>query len=175
MFDNEDSIFGDDEGLFSDSDSVFGNERRDSSNPAIPLEADTRMHSPPAQVQNKGPDKTMMQRSPVALVAVFDEDSQPLVARTVMKEGKPVQLEEYRRPTPDEYNAIMFGGKIVRGGVVAQNVPTGTNTRAAMQKTPLGEIKEPWSKKKKALVFGVVGLSALGAGYGIYRWRKGKR
>lgn len=171
MFSDDDGAFADDDdGVFMDTETVFGDDVPvDSSNPAVTREAEAQRRSPPVQMQNKGSNKAML-KQPVALVAVFDENSQPLVARTVMKEGRPVQLEEYRRPTPDEYNSIMFGGKIVRGGVVGENVPTTTHQSANMQKTPLGG----WSKKKKVLVYTLVTVGALGAGYGVYRWRKGR-
>lgn len=177
MFDNNNNVFGDDEGVFSDTDSVFGDEVLDSSNPAIPPEADKRIHSQAVSMSNARPDNSMLQQKtggPVSLVAVYDESGQPMVARTVMENGRPVQLEEFRRPTPDEYNAIMFGGKIVQGGVVGEQVPTTTNLQNNLQKTPLGEFKPPWSTKKKVVVWSLVGLGALGAGYGIYRWRKAK-
>jgi len=170
MFNDSDSIFGEGDGVFEDEDSIFGDEKLDQTNPAVTLEDDMQQHSPPANVENRGKSTATMSRQPVALVAVYDENSQPLVARTVMKEGRPMRLEEYRRPTPDEYNAIMFGGKIVRGGVVGEEVSASTNERAALQKAPLGE----WSMKKKVAVWALVGIGALGAGWGIYRWRKGK-
>ena len=148
-----------------DDDGAFGDDDVETANPAISREEDMRTHSPPASVGGT------VERQPVALVAVYSNDGQPLVARTVMENGKPRQLEQFRRPTPDEYNAIMFGAKIVRGGVVAADVSTAQHTAAQMQRTPLGA----WSAQKKLAVFGLGALAVGATTYGIYRWRKGKR
>lgn len=167
MFDNNDGAWaGDDDNGFDEEH--FGSDTR---NPAVTREQDARTHSPPAKTVPAPQPKTTALAERTALVAVYDKNSQPLVARTVMRNGKPFQLEEFRRPTPDEYNALMFNGRIVRGGVVAENVPTSTNEEAAVSRAPLGA----WSPVKKVVVIGGVGLALVGAGYGIYRWRKGRR
>jgi hypothetical protein len=150
----------DDDGAFDDTEAVFG--EAEPVNAPAPQQ-DTRMQAPPAQTQNAP-------RQKAALVASFGQDGQPMVARHVMKDGRPMQLEPFRRPTPDEYNAIMFGGKLVRGGVVAEDVPTGTNLDAQMQRAPLGE-----SAPKKKWLMGLGGVVLVGGlGYGIYRWRKNR-
>jgi hypothetical protein len=169
MFNNSDegawSAQDDTESIFDDEESIFGDEGPvDTRNQLVPQRVDDMIHSTPSRSQGSNVQK-------VALVAVFDKDGQPLVARTVMKNGKPEQLEPYRRPTADEYNAIMFGGKIVRGGVVAENVPTGTNVKDQLQRTPLGAAE---SKTKKVLKWGLVGGALAGAGYAVYRWRQNK-
>jgi hypothetical protein len=157
----------DDEGVFRDNDSIFGDaEDANSANPLLSTEEDAEMHSPPG---GPGAQRGPLHR-PVALVAVFDDNGEPLVAKTVMENGKPKQLEEYRRPTPDEYNALMWDAKIVRGGVVGTNVPTTTNLQPNMQKTPLGMVPtngvKPW---KKWALLGGVGIAAIGGGYFIYK------
>ena len=166
MFDEGEGAWAsdeDEEGIFDDEESVFGDEGKvDTSNRALPEVADKAMHSPPAVV--KTPPKT----EKAALVAIYDKQGQPKVAKTVMREGKPKQLEPFRQPTPDEYNSLMFNGKIVRGGVVAQEVPISTNETAALEKTPLGG----WSGKKKALVFGGAGIAVAGAAYWYFKIRK---
>lgn len=164
MFDEEDWN-NEDDGVFNDPEASFGQE---SSAVTISREDDAKMHSPPANTKALVKQQP---RQPVALVAAFGPDGQPKVARTVMQDGKPVHLEEFRRPTPDEYNAIMFGGKIVRGGVAAENVPTSANLQASMQRTPLGEMS---TQKKVLLGLGAVAVLG-GVGYGVYRWKFAKK
>ena len=150
------------DGAWDNDESIFDDHEEDTSNPGISAEEDRLEHSPPVHAGNV----------PVALVAVFDEYGAPKVARTVMENGKPKQLEDFRQPTADEYNSVMFNAKIVRGGVVGTNVPTSTNLSTAMQKAPLGYVppKPPW--KKVATVAGV-GIALAGVGYGLYRWKNG--
>lgn len=157
-------------GISSDEGDWSADEEERSNNPAITSEQDALVHSPPVKnVQGA--------QGPVALVAQFDAQGQPLVARTQMRDGRPVQLEEFRRPTPDEYNSLMFGGKIVRGGVVGSQVPAGTNLMARSQRTPLGQTTTGINWKRVALYAGV-GTAAIGGGWFAYKklqGRKGKK
>jgi hypothetical protein len=159
----------DDSGVFDDEESIFGDDSVDQNNPLVSKEYDMQTSSPVANVSGGA-------EQPVALVAVFDDQGLPMVARHVMHGDRPVQLEEFRRPSPDEYNSIMFGGKIVKGGVVGQDVLT--RTGRGLQKTPLGifgqaAVEEPkWKKVAKIGVgLGVVG----GAGYLGWRWWKNRK
>jgi len=160
----------DDWGVFSDAEDNWGGEEVETANPLITQERDEKMHSPPSQANNA----IVAHQGPVSLVAVFDDNNEPMVARTVMKNGRPELLEEYRRPTQDEYNSIMFGGKIVRGGVVAQNSPTGTNVDATMRRTPLGNMGISVDWKKLALYSGV-GVLAIGGGWYGYKKLKARK
>jgi len=108
------------------------------------------------------------QRS-VALVAVFDASGQPVVARTVMDGGVAKRLEDWRTPTPDEYNALMWGGKIVKGGVVGERVPAGTRLSEALQRVPLGAADGQKRDWKKIGLWTVGTVVALGGGYYAYR------
>lgn len=132
-------------------------------NPNMPKAADAAEHSPPV-VDVKG-----AQESKAALVAKFDSQGRPFVCcRVKVVNGKPVQLEEWRRPTPDEYNAIMFNSKkvVMENGVAAENVPTTTNFNQTTAMVPLGEAQSP---VKKYLKWGA-GLTALGLiGYFGYK------
>lgn len=152
-------------GISSDEGDWSADKEERSNNPAISAEHDARIHSPPAKnVQGA----MVPSQGPVALVAQFDAQGQPLVARTQMRNGKPVQLEEFRRPTPDEYNSLMFGGKIVRGGVVGSEVPAGANLMARSQRTPLGQTSGGMNWKRIALYAGV-GTVAIGGGWFAYK------
>lgn len=143
VWDDDDEV----EGLFEDKDSIF---------------AGTEDAEPAEEVL------VAKKKIPVALVAVFDQNGQPLVARHRMENGKPSPLEDFRQPNPDEYNSIMFNGKIVRGGVVAENVSTATNLGPTLMRTPLGQT-EPSPLKKAAMYIG--GIGVLGAaGYFGWRW-----
>jgi hypothetical protein len=165
MFDDSEGAWASDEdeqGIFDDEESVFGDEGKvDTSNRALPVVADKAMHSPPVAMKKPATEKA-------ALVAIYDKAGNPQVAKTVMRDGKPKQLEPFRQPTPDEYNSLMFNGKIVRGGVVAQEVPISTNEQAALEKTPLGG----WSKTKKVAVFGGAGIAIAGAAYWYFKKRR---
>ena len=134
-------------------------------NPQMPLEADAAEHSPPV-VDVRG----AAEESKVALVAKFDAQGRPYVCcRVKVVNGKPVQLEEWRRPTADEYNAIMFNGKkiVMENGVAAENVPTTTNFKETTAMVPLGETQE--SPMKKYLKWGA-GLTLVGVvGYFGYK------
>ncbi len=126
-------------------------------NPLIPDEADARMHSPPASVP--------VQESKPALVAKFDSQGRPFVCCKVkVVNGKPVQITEWRRPTADEYNAIMFKGKklVVEGGVAAENVPAPTNAAATSAMVPLGEAPQPMWKKVAKVGAGVAIVGTVG-------------
>jgi hypothetical protein len=168
--DNEDGVWpASDEGLFDDDESIFGDEGQvDHDNPNISRADDVRMHSHPAQVAGGALEA-------VSLVAVFDEQGQPVVARHRMHKGKPLQMEEFRRPTADEYNSVMFGGKIVRGGVVAENTPTTTHLPGTMQRTPLGQVhaEKRGPDWKKIGLITVGGATVVAGGYYAYnRWVK---
>jgi hypothetical protein len=58
--------------------------------------------------------------------------------------------------------------------VVGTQVPAGTNLVVSSEKTPLGS-QAPAPRWKKPLIYGAIGVGVLGAGYGIWRWRKGKK
>lgn len=155
----------DDDGAFSSEESIFGDEGSvDTDNRLLTRSEDARLHSPPVAVKPGG-----IVEQPVALVAVFDERGEPLVARHRMEKGKPVQLEEFRRPTPDEYNSVMFNGQIVRGGVVAENVPVTTNLQPNLMRTPLGQTQTGTDWKKIGM-FTIGGLALVGGSYYAYRW-----
>lgn len=154
----------DDDGLFRDEESIFGDEGMvDTDNRLLTNSEDARMHSPPVRAGHAV-------EQPVALVAVFDQNGEPLVARHQMQGGKPQQLEEFRRPDPDEYNSVMFGGKIVKGGVVGEQVPTGTNLKPTLMRTPLGQTQQTGPNWKKIGLVTVGGVALVGGGYFAYRW-----
>jgi hypothetical protein len=159
----------DDDGLFDDGESIFGDQGNvDQNNPLVSKEYDMQSSSPIANVSGSVDQ-------PVALVAVFDDQGLPMVARHVMQNDRPVQLEEFRRPSPDEYNSIMFGGKIVKGGVVGQEALT--RTGRGLQKTPLGifgQVAEEPKWKKVAKWGAGIGVTS-GVGYLGYRWWKNRK
>jgi hypothetical protein len=158
----------DDEGVFDEDESIFGDHHADPNNPLVSKEYDMQTSSPVANVSGSVDQ-------PVALVAVFDDQGLPMVARHVMQSGRPVQLEEFRRPSPDEYNSIMFGGKIVKGGVVGQEVLT--RTGRGLQKTPLGFLGQaPDEPKWKKVAKVGAGVAVTGGiGYLGWRWWKNRK
>jgi len=145
---------------FEQGPDAFGRRTPSGTNPLITREQDKNDQSPPVAA---GTD-VARPKARVALVGVTNAVGAVNVARHAVKpNGELKQLERFRAPTADEYNSIMFGGKIVQGGTVATNVPTGTNAENAMQRTPLGAVIE--SKWKKWVLFAGLGVAAAGFGY----------
>lgn len=151
----------DEEGAFDEEGTLFDGKRMDDSideGAAPPAEAGAE-----AQPATKA---LAPSRERAALVATFDAQSRPMVARHVMRGGRPVQIEPWHPPTADEQRKLMEHGKLVRGGVVSAS----TNQAATMQMAPLGEVEQPAWKKYAKIGVGVAGAAALVyGGYRVYK------
>lgn len=158
-------------GAFDEAPDAFGRSGTPTSNPLITREQDRVDQSPP--VSAPAQNNIARPKAKVALVGIVDTLGAMHVARHVVKpNGDLKALEAPRKPNADEYNSIMFGGKLVQGGTVATNVATGTNIANQMQSTPLGALGEViTSKWKKWVLFGGLGLAAAGLGY-VYLSKK---
>ena len=156
------------EDAFAAQADAFGRQGQASTNPLITRAQDAAAQSPPVAVEPPVPRP----KARVAVVGSVAADGQMLVARhRVDGLGNLHALERARLPTADEYNSIMFNGKLVQGGVVAQNVPTGTNYQNTVQRTPLGEVGE---KAKRWALWGALSVAAAGLGYVGYKYYKGR-
>jgi hypothetical protein len=154
---------------FATQPDAFGRTRPPSSNPLITREQDNVSQSPPVVAAGSNIARP---RARVALVGLVGPDGAMQVARhAVDGHGNLKALEAPRAPRADEYNSIMFKGKLVQGGVVAQNVPTGTNAVQTMQSTPLGGAETT----KRWLLWGGIAVAAAGFGYAGYKWWDARR
>lgn len=167
MFDEDE-----DEGIFKNEKSVFAEDG------LLTREEDREESSPPAAIapSNVIPFPKGAAAGPVRervdLVAVYDDNGEPLVKRVVIRGGKPVHLDQkFRRPTPDEYQSLLWNGKIVKGGIVAEN--TNTSPGRGMEKTPLGAVSSVNWKK-----VGIIGAGVAGVGVASWlgwRWWQNRR
>jgi len=156
------------EDAFASQSDAFGRQGPASTNPLITRAQDAAAQSPLVSTDASVPRP----KARVAVVGAVGADGQMLVARhRVDGLGNLHALERPRLPTADEYNSVMFNGKLVQGGVVAQNVPTGTNYQNTVQRTPLGEVGE---KAKRWALWGALGIAAAGFGYVGYKYYKGR-
>lgn len=146
------SIFGDDNdnGIFDDD--------------GLDIEEGNKLHTK-EQERAAEPRVLAPVKRKVSLVAKFDENSAPLVARADAKSGH--LLEEFRRPSRKEVEALQRAGKLVRGGFLEET--------PALPAQALGEgggVSVNW--KKLGLVFG--GITVVGAaGYVGYRVLKARK
>lgn len=166
MFDEDE----DDEGIFKNETNVFdkGASAEAASGELLTREEDREANSPPANIIPFPGQK----RERVDLVARYDANGEPFVKRVVIRDGKPVSLDkQFRRPTPDEYQSLLWNGKIVQGGIVAEN--TNTSPGRGMAKTPLGETGGTNWKKVGLIGAGVVGVGV--AGWLGWRWWQGRQ
>ena len=135
---------------FTSQPDAFGQQARPSPPPMQPARVNERASSPPVRTGG-----VVAQPRVEKLFAVFQADGSPIVAKHCFENGQWRKLEDFRRPSADEYNSIMFNGKVVQGGQVVHNAPTGTNAAATMATSPLGALSNvDW--KKWAVRAGVV-------------------
>lgn len=171
LFDEGDDIFSEDEedadqeGVFRDKTSIFSSAHskpEDHHNPLISkAQEQQQWETPKAHRALPGP-ATIEQadRAKKQLVAKFDHAGQPYVAKHV--NGKAV--EQWRRPTRQEHEALRQKGRLVKGGIGAATAPT----MAPMVMPPAPGMD--W--KKMAMWAG--GVAAAGYG-GWWLWKKYNR
>lgn len=121
LFDEGDDVFSDDEddedqeGVFRDKTSIFSSAHskpEDHHNPLISKEQERQQwESPKAPRALPGPAN--IEQAKKQLVARFDQQGQPMVARHV--NGKAV--EQWRRPSKEEHEALRTRGRLVKGGI----------------------------------------------------------
>lgn len=166
LFDEGDDIFSEDEddedqeGVFRDKTSIFSSPHskpEDHHNPLISKEQERQQWETPKPHRALPGPATIEQaeRAKKQLVAKFDQNGQPFVARHV--NGKAV--EQWRRPTQKEHEALRTRGRLVKGGI-------GAATASAMVVPP----PPPGTDWKKVAMW-AGGLAA--AGYGSWwLWNK---
>lgn len=162
ILDNEDSQ---PEGIFTDNESLFhGHDPSSGDDPRHVDHMDREVTrgqelSPERAIGPQGQSPAALAAPTQQLVAHFDVNGQPIVAYT---EGGN-RIEEWRRPTEEEWNFLRERGQIVRGGLtsgVASGAPNGAFGLGAT--TPSTMTPGKWT----AAV--IAGLAVLAGGYYAY-------
>lgn len=143
------SIFdsGSESGMFDDDDEDGEDTSIGEAPPALPVQAAPRA------------------KRKVSLVAQFDDNSRPLVARAHIVGGEPQLLEGWRKPSHKEVLALQRAGKLVRGGFIEETPDLPAQVGEA------SGVNVNW--KKLGIILG--GVAAVGtAGFVGYRYWRGR-